>query len=198
MTTRSVEAIVIGGSTGSLQALSVLLPLLPAACKVPIVIVLHLPPTSPSQLVEVLASRTVLPVKEVEDKDPVVAGFIYVAPPSYHLLVERGRTFALSADELLHFSRPAIDVLFESAAEAYGPGLLGVVLSGANEDGARGLSAIERLGGLAVVQSPETAAAPTMPAAAIALTRARYILPLDPLASLLARVARDGSAEASP
>ena len=190
-----VEAIVIGGSSGSLQALSSILPTLPAACRVPVVIVVHLPPTSPSRLAEVLATKTVLPVREVEDKEPVAAGVVYVAPPSYHLLIERGRTFALSADDLLHFSRPAIDVLFESAADAYGAALVGVVLSGASEDGARGLAAIERQGGRAVVQSPESAVARTMPGAAIAATQERRILPLDQLGLLLATLAGNGATE---
>jgi two-component system chemotaxis response regulator CheB len=117
---------------------------------------------------------------------------VYVAPPEYHLLVERTRTFALSADELLNFSRPAIDVLFESAAEVYGAGLAGIVLTGASEDGARGLAAISDTGGVAVVQAPEGAVARYMPDAAIARVEAAHVLPLAEIADLMAAWARPG------
>ena len=141
-----LDAIVIGGSAGALEALGRLLPALPADMSVAVAIVVHLPPTRPSHLAEVLGGKTRLPVKEVEDKEPVVPGTVYVAPPGYHLLIEKGRTFALSTDDLVHFSRPAIDVLFESAAEVYGDRLAGIILTGANADGARGLLAIKRRG----------------------------------------------------
>jgi two-component system chemotaxis response regulator CheB len=188
-TTHSIDAIVIGGSTGALDALAVLLPALPKGCPIPVAIVVHLPPTRPSHLAEVLGARALLPVKEVEDKEPVAPGFIYIAPPGYHLLIERGRTFALSVDELLNFSRPAIDVLFESAADAYGHRLAGIVLTGANGDGARGLATVQRLGGLTIVQSPDSALARSMPEAAIAQARPQHVLPLAALAALLAKLA---------
>jgi two-component system chemotaxis response regulator CheB len=142
-----VDAIVIGGSAGSLDALSALLPALPAGCAVPVVVVVHLPPTRPSRLAAVLAMRAAVPVKEAEDKEPVAAGRVYVAPPGYHLLIERAGTFALSLDAQLNFSRPAIDVLFESAAEAYGGALAGIVLTGASDDGARGRRGAPDAGG---------------------------------------------------
>lgn len=188
MQTRPIEAIVIGGSAGALDALAGLLPALPADCPLPVAIVVHVP-NKPSYLAEVLASRTVLRVKEAEDKEPIAPGVVYVAPPNYHLLIERGRTFALSDDQLLHFSRPAIDVLFESAAEAYGNRLAGVVLTGASEDGAAGLAAIKRAGGLAIVQLPATASARAMPEAAIAATQVDHVLPVAEIAPLLARLA---------
>jgi two-component system, chemotaxis family, protein-glutamate methylesterase/glutaminase len=191
-----IEAIVIGGSAGALEALSVLLPALPAGCPFAVAVVVHLSPSKPSRLAEVLGVKTVLPVKEVEDKEPVVAGTVYVGPPGYHLLIERGRTFALSADELIHYSRPAIDVLFESAAEAYGDRLAGIVLTGANADGARGLLAVKQRGGLAVVQSPEGAQAPAMPEAAIALARPDLVLPIGQIAGWLANLA--GQVEGAP
>ena len=184
-----VEAIVMGGSSGALEALSTLLPALPGQCAIPVAIVLHLPPARPSHLVEVLAARTVLPVREAEDKEPLAAGTVYVAPPNYHLLVERTRTFALSVDEAVLFSRPAIDVLFESAADAYGEGLAGIILSGASADGARGLSAVKRRGGIAIVQSPEGSAAPEMPRAALSMVEADHVLSLVDLASLLGQLA---------
>lgn len=184
-----LDAMVIGGSSGALEALAVLLPALPADTRLPIAIVIHVPPTQPSRLPDVLGARTRLPVREADDKEPLVPGTVYVAPPNYHLLIERGGTFALAADELVHFSRPAIDVLFESAADAYGARVAGVVLSGANADGADGLAAVKRAGGLAIVQAPADAVARTMPEAAVARASPDHVLPLDQLALLLARIA---------
>jgi two-component system chemotaxis response regulator CheB len=192
MSTHDIDAIVIGGSTGALEVLSVLLAALPSAPEVPLALVLHVPRSGPSHLAEVLGKRTAVPVKEVEDKEPVAGGTVYVAPANYHLLIERGRTFALSTDELLHFSRPAIDVLFESAADAYRERLAGVILSGANEDGARGLAAIQHGGGLAIVQTPESAQAPAMPRAALSSTRAAHALSIADLSVALAQLARGG------
>jgi two-component system chemotaxis response regulator CheB len=182
---RQIEAIVVGGSAGALDALSVLLPALPADCAVPVALVVHLPPSRPSRLAAVLAMRASVPVKEAEDKEPVAPGRVYVAPPGYHLLVERTRTFALSIDGLLNFSRPAIDVLFESAAEAYGDALAGVVLTGASDDGARGLAAIAEAGGVAVVQAPEGAVARQMPEAAIARAAGARVSSLADIAALM-------------
>jgi two-component system chemotaxis response regulator CheB len=197
MATNRIEAIVMGGSSGALEALATLLPALPERCKIPVAIVIHLPPARPSHLAEVLGTRTVLPVREAEDKEPIVPGVVYVAPPNYHLLVERTKTFALSADEAVLFSRPAIDVLFESAADAYGERLAGILLTGASADGARGLSAVKRRGGLAVVQTPEGALAPEMPRAALSMVEADHVLSLTDLASLLGRLA-GGRCEESP
>jgi two-component system, chemotaxis family, protein-glutamate methylesterase/glutaminase len=194
MSTKLIEAIVIGGSAGALEALSVLLPALSAGCPFAVAIVVHLPPSRPSRLAEVLAGKTALPVKEVEDKEPVLAGTIYVGPPGYHLLIERGRTFALSADDLIHYSRPAIDVLFESAADAYGDRLAGIILTGANADGARGLLAVKRQGGFALVQAPAGAPAPSMPEAAIALAHPDRVLPIEEIAAWLAGLGQGGRA----
>src|SRR5690348_5872970 len=133
---RRAEAVVLRGSAGALEALGIILPALAEDFEPPLVIVLHLAADKPSYLAKLLADRCRLAVREVEDKSPVLPHTVHVAPPGYHVLIERHRHFALSVDEPVHFSRPAIDVLFESAAEVYGPALAGVLLTGANEDGA--------------------------------------------------------------
>jgi len=165
--TRRVGLIVIGGSAGAIEVLRDLLQQLPARFGSAVAIVVHVPAEGPHLLLEVLQSAGGPPMKLAEDKEPIVPGTIYLGVPDYHLLVESGRTFALSHDERVHFCRPAIDVLFESAADAYGPDLMGVVLSGANADGAAGLKAIADRGGITVVQSLETAEMIAMPAAAL-------------------------------
>ena len=190
MSTRRIEAIVAGGSAGALDALTQILPALPAGFSIPIAIVLHVPPNRKSCVHEVLGVRCALPVKEADDKEPFADGAVYVAPPNYHLLVERERCLALSVDELVHFSRPAIDVLFESAADAYGERLLGLLLTGANEDGARGLARIKGAGGTVIVQSPETALAPTMPQAGLRLAQPDRVLPVDAIGPFLATLDR--------
>jgi two-component system chemotaxis response regulator CheB len=129
-----VDAIVIGASAGGVEVLSVLLPALPATLRAPVFVVLHQPPDRRSVLTEIFRRKCALPVHEAEDKEPVEPGTVYFAPPNYHLLIERGPSLALSIDGLVQFSRPSIDVLFQSAAEVYGRGLLGVVLTGWNED----------------------------------------------------------------
>ena len=164
---RPIEAIVIGGSAGSVEALTAILPPLQLDCGVGVFVVMHLPRERPSLLVNIFAPKCQLRVVEAQDKEPVEPGTIYFAPPDYHLLVDEGPRLALDANALVHFSRPAIDVLFESAADAYGPRLVGIVLSGANSDGASGLKAVQRAGGLTLVQRPETAIASTMPEAAL-------------------------------
>lgn len=165
--TRRAELVVIGGSAGALEVLREVLRRLPEKYGSAIAIVVHLPPEGPNLLAEVLASPGAPPMKMAEDKEPIAPGTIYLAVPDYHLLVEAGRTFALSMDERVHFSRPAIDVLFESAAQAYGPALMGIILSGANADGAAGLKAIGDRGGIMVVQSLESSEMIAMPAAAL-------------------------------
>ena len=169
-------AVVIGGSAGSVEALSVLLPALPAGLQAAVLVVLHLPRNRPSLLCNIFRSRCALPLREAEDKEPIVPGTVYFAPLDYHLLVDDGPALALSVDAPVHYSRPSIDVLFESAADAYGSGLIGMLLSGANQDGARGLAAIEARGGLAVVQEPDSAGVRTMPESALARTTAARIL----------------------
>ena len=183
---QQVEAVVIGASAGGVQALSALSAALPADLRVPCFVVIHLPRESPSLLPEIFSAHCKRPVGEAQDKEPVQAGTVYIAPPDYHLLLDRGPTLALSTDELVHYSRPSIDVLFESAADVYGKGLLGIILTGWNQDGADGLQAVHRAGGLTIVQNPDTAEAPVMPQAALARTPVHFILNLEEIAALLA------------
>jgi len=166
--TRRVDLIVIGGSAGAIEVLREILRGLPATFGSAVAIVIHVPCEGPHLLLDVLESPGMPPMKLAEDKEPIAPGTLYLAVPGYHLLVETGRTFALSLDERVHFSRPAIDVLFESAADAYGARLMGIVLSGANADGAAGLKAISDRGGITAVQSLESAEMIAMPAAALA------------------------------
>lgn len=165
--TRAFDLVVIGGSAGAIDVLHTLLSQLPENFPAAVAIVIHIPPQGPTLLPEVLATAGAPPMKVAEDKEPIAPGTIYFAPPDYHLLVESGRTFALSLDERVHFSRPAIDVLFESAAAAFGERLVGVILSGANADGAKGLRAVADAGGVTLVQSLESSEMIAMPAAAL-------------------------------
>jgi two-component system chemotaxis response regulator CheB len=180
-----IDAVVIGASAGGIQALSILLPALPAAAAVAVLIVIHLPRDRPSFLTEVFVHRCALEVREAQDKEPVVPGTVYFAPSNYHLLVEQGPELALSVDDLVHHSRPSIDVLFESAAEVYRDRLLGIILTGANEDGAVGLRAVQDAGGSTVVQSPDTAQSPAMALAALKLVKPDHVLSLSRIAELL-------------
>jgi two-component system chemotaxis response regulator CheB len=183
--TNRIEAVVIGGSAGAFAALKVLIPALPAELAVPVVIVIHLPPDRPSAIVEVFQKAAPQRMKEGDDKEPLAGGTVYFAPPAYHLLVETDRSLSLSTDDPIHHSRPSIDVLFESAADAFGAGLLGVVLSGANEDGARGLRAVVDAGGQAIVQAPDTAEHRLMPAAALRATTPHAVASIQEIAAIL-------------
>jgi two-component system, chemotaxis family, protein-glutamate methylesterase/glutaminase len=173
----SPDFIVIGGSAGALEVLIQVLPALPPGFDRALAIVLHLLPDKPSHLAEVLQRYCALDVVEVCDKEQALPAHVYVAPPDYHLLLERDGSFSLSVDDPVHFSRPSIDVLFESAAAALGPRGVGVLLSGANADGAEGLDAIRRAGGLTVVQAPTAAQASAMPEAALARFQPTRVLP---------------------
>jgi two-component system chemotaxis response regulator CheB len=180
-----IDAVVIGASAGGVEALSELLPALPASFRPSVFIVLHLPRERPSLLVDIFESRCARPVREAEDKEPAEPGTVYFAPPDYHLLIEKSRQIALSADEPVHFSRPSIDVLFESAADVYGQRLLGIILTGANEDGATGLHTIRRAGGITVVQQPDHAKVPAMVVLALQRGPADFVLSLPEIAELL-------------
>ena len=184
-----VMAVAIGGSAGGFVALRTILTALPAELPFPLLVVLHQLPGRTSLLPGLIATISKLHVSECLDKEQVVASTIYVAPPDYHLLVERGGSIALSMDEPEHFSRPSIDVLFETAAAAYRDRLVGVLLSGASEDGARGLEEIHRAGGRAIVQDPQSAEVARMPAAAIARCRPDAILPPQGIGEYLAALA---------
>ncbi len=172
------RAVVIGVSAGGLEALKAIIPALRADFPLPVMIVQHLSADSTSFLPVFLNDMSALTVKEAEDKEVLAGKTVYIAPPDYHLLVEADQSLNLSQEPKVNFSRPAVDVLFETAAEAYGSGLVGIVLTGANNDGAKGLARIKALGGLTVVQSPETAAATAMPMAAIEVAKPDHVLPL--------------------
>ena len=180
-----IEAIVIGASAGGVEALGLILPRLPAKFRPSLLIVLHLPRERPSLLVEIYEKRCALPIREADDKEPIEPGTVYFAPPDYHMLVERNRQIALSTEEPVHFSRPSVDVLFESAADVFGSRLLGVILTGANEDGAAGLHAIHRAGGVTVVQQPDSAKVPLMVVSALQRNPADFVLSLPKIAELL-------------
>ena len=180
----SYELIVVGCSWGGLAALGRLLEHLPDEVDVPIAIAQHRGPDSLRGALQAALQRHLArPVVEAADKDPIEPGHVYVAPSDYHLLVEPG-SFALSVDERVQHARPSIDVLFESAADAYGAGVIGVVLTGANADGAAGLARIAARGGVAIVQDPETAEAREMPEAALAAAPAT-VLPLEGIGPFL-------------
>lgn len=182
---RPVDAIVIGASSGGVEALTVLLPSLPARLRLPVFVVLHLPPDRPSRLADIFSRKCAVPVREAEDKQPVEAGTVYFAPPDYHLLLDVGPTLALSMDEAVNYSRPSIDVLFESARDIYGHRLLAMLLTGASHDGAAGIHAIRCAGGCAVVQRPDTAQAPLMPESALKGGAVDFVLTLEEIAALL-------------
>ncbi len=181
---RRLVVVALGGSAGALEATRAILSRLPRELAAAIFVVQHRARDSEA-LAEVLQSASPLPVREAEDKDPVEPGHVYLAPADYHLLAEPGH-LALSTDEPVLFSRPSIDVLFESVADAYGPDALGVVLTGANRDGALGLRRIVDRGGGALVQTPASAEAPVMPRAALAAVPEAQALPLAELAGAIA------------
>lgn len=180
-----IEAVVIGCSAGGLRALHILLGGLAADFRPPVTVVCHTGARDVETLCRLLARACPLPVAEARERTRVDAGTVYVAPAGYHLLIESDRCFALSVDPRVCFVRPSVDVLFESAADAYGAGLVGVVLTGANEDGARGLKRIRARGGRAIVQDPATAEASVMPGTALALAGAEHVISLEEIAPLL-------------
>lgn len=180
-----IGAVVIGTSAGAVQALSAILPPLPADYPLPVMVVVHVPPDRRNALTELFQTRCAMTVREAEDKEPIAPGVIYFAPPDYHLLVETPELLALSTDEPVLHSRPSIDVLFESAADAFGEGLVGVILTGANQDGAEGLRAVGEAGGLAVVENPVGAAASAMPEAALAAWPEARVMTLEEIGAYL-------------
>jgi two-component system chemotaxis response regulator CheB len=217
-----IDAVVVGASAGGVEALSILLPALPARLRAAMLIVMHLPRERASLLAEIFGPKCPRPVREAQDKEPVEPGTVYFAPPDYHLLVDKssapsgsaakgggsarkgmpvGAQLSLSADDPVNFSRPSIDVLFESAADVYGKRLLGIVLTGANQDGAAGLAAVHGAGGLTVAQQPDTAHSAMMPMAAIKRSPVDYVLTLEQIADLLRTLdggAAAGSASINP
>ena len=182
---RQVAAVVIGASAGGVEALLTIFAELTADFSLPIIVVLHLPDERRSQLAEVFAQRVALPVREVQDKQPIVPGTLYFAAPGYHVSVEQDQSFSLSQEEPVHYSRPAIDFLFESAADVYQQRLAAILLTGANRDGARGMSQVNQAGGLTIIQDPDEAQVATMPRAALELFQPDCILPLRGIGRLL-------------
>jgi len=182
------EAIVIGISSGGMNALKYLFSTLPADYRMPIVIVQHVSARSDNEWIKFLNQKNNFTVKEADEKEKIEPGRVYIAPANYHLLIEKDKTFSLTIDERVNFARPSIDVLFESAAEAYKDKLIGIVLTGSNNDGTNGIKRIKELGGLAIVQDPETAESSIMPASAIAAIQPDYILSLEKIVQLLIKI----------
>ena len=173
------KLLVIGGSAGSLQVVLSLLGVIGEDFPLPVLIVLHRNGGFESSLEELFSSRTHLPIKEVEEKDPLRAGTIYLCPADYHVLLEKDHSFSLDYSERVHFSRPSIDVTFRSAADVFGPGLICLLLSGANADGAEGMQYVQERGGLTVVQDPATADVPYMPQQVISRMKVDFIVAAD-------------------
>jgi two-component system chemotaxis response regulator CheB len=189
---KKYELIVIGCSMGGMHALQTIFSALPEDFPVPIAVVQHRYRTSNEGLPAFLRRHTKLQVVDTTDKEWIKSGTVYLAPANYHLLVERGE-LSLSVDEAVAYSRPSIDVLFESAADAYGSGLIGVVLTGANADGARGAKRVKSRGGFVIAQDPATAESPAMPLATIEAARVDRILPLDRIGSFLVELCRSST-----
>ena len=185
---RPIEAVVIGASAGGFEALLAILKGLPAAYPLPLVAVLHLPDNHESRLAELFGYRLALQVREARDKEPLESGTLYFAPSGYHLSIENDRSFSLSCEERVSYARPSIDVLFMSAADAYGKSAAGVLLTGANYDGAAGLAGMRVAGALTIVQDPSTAEVATMPEAAIRRMTPDLILPLAEIHAVLRRL----------
>jgi two-component system chemotaxis response regulator CheB len=186
---RHIEAVAIGASAGGVEAIGTLLAALPVEFGAAVMTVLHVPASGINALPYIFSHRSDLPIKEAEDKETITPGCVYIAPPDYHLLIEPDKSLSLSSDPAVNFSRPSIDVLFESAALTYRERLLGIILTGANNDGAAGLKAIRDCGGLAWVQDPADAMAGMMPSSAIARAGADLVATLSELAQQLAGMA---------
>jgi two-component system chemotaxis response regulator CheB len=184
------EAIVIGVSSGGMNALKFIFSTLPADFSIPIIIVQHVSARSDNEWINLLNNKSNLTIKEADEKDKIETGNVYIAAANYHLLIENDKTFSLTIDEHVNFARPSIDVLFESAAEAYKDKLIGIVLTGSNNDGAKGIKRIKELGGMVIIQDPKTAESSTMPESAIATVQPDYILSLEEIVQLLIKITR--------
>ena len=178
----------MGSSTGGMEALRIILEVLPKDFPVPILVAQHISPHSDNYLAKFLDNACQVSVREAEEKEKVIPGHVYLAPPNYHLLVEKDGFISLSVEARVSYARPSIDVLFESAADAYNRGLIGLILTGANSDGSKGLKRIKECGGLTIVQDPYTARAEAMPSAAIRATDIDYIIPLTEIGCLLSKI----------
>lgn len=173
------EAVVIGVSAGGFKALQVLVSGLPENLPVPLIIVQHRMASTDNYMVTSLDKKCRLSVKEADEKERILPGTVYIAPADYHLLIEKDRTFSLSTDEPVCYSRPSVDVLFETAADVYKSALIGIILTGANADGSQGIKKIKKLGGVTIAQDPKTAEASMMPLCAIQTNSVDYIVSLE-------------------
>lgn len=192
---RPFLAVAIGVSTGGVQALKKLLGRLPADFPLPLLVVQHISPDAGNGMAKLLDDVCRLRVKEADEQDLILPGTVYLAPPNYHLLAEHDGMLSLSADRPVSFARPSVDVLFESAATVFGPGLIAIILTGANYDGSQGARVVKQRGGTVVVQHPDDALARQMPEAALAATTADHVVPLDDMAALLVRLATGRATE---
>ncbi len=183
--TTITKAVAIGGSAGGVIALKRLLGALPKHFGAPVLVVQHIATHTPHALASVLGHACALGVKEAQECEALQAGTVYLAPANYHLLVERDATLSLSIDAPVSFARPSIDVLFESAAQTFGPNLIAVILTGANHDGSQGMKQVKAKGGIAIVQDPLDAESPRMPQAALDAVVPDHVLPLQGIAPLL-------------
>ncbi len=179
------KAIVIGSSAGGLNALRTILTMLGSDFKIPIIIVQHTSPSSDNYITKYLNELCSLTVKEADEKEIIKHRHVYFAPPNFHLLIEENQTFSLSIDERVNFARPSIDVLFDTATYTYGKQLIGIILTGANHDGAQGMKKIKQAGGLCIVQDPKSAEVDSMPLSAIHAAKVDHILSLSEIANLL-------------
>jgi two-component system, chemotaxis family, protein-glutamate methylesterase/glutaminase len=182
--------LVIGGSAGSLQVVLAVLAAIGDDFPLPVLIVLHRNGGFESSLEDLFSSRTRLPIKEVEEKDQLRAGTIYLCPADYHVLLEKDHSFSLDYSERVHFSRPSIDVTFRSAADIFGPGVIGLLLSGGNADGAEGMQYVQQQGGVTIVQDPATADVPYMPQQVISRMKVDFILPTDEIPGFVHQLGR--------
>jgi two-component system chemotaxis response regulator CheB len=189
MASRTFKAVAIGVSSGGVQALKLLLGELPADYPLPVLIVQHISPDAGNGMAKLLDDLCRIRVKEADEQDHIAPATVYLAPPNYHLLVEREGFLSLSADPPVSYARPSVDVLFESASTVFGAGLIAIVLTGANYDGARGVKTVKRHGGIVIVQDPEDADTPQMPQAAIAAVEPDHVVPLAGMATLLRQLA---------
>lgn len=185
MRRKRYQAVVIGASAGGFNALKTLLAFVPKDFRIPVVIVQHFHPLQNDSFIANLRRGCQVPVREADEKESLEPGVVYLAPPNYHLLIEWDRTLSLSVDPKVNFSRPSIDILFETAARTYGAKLIGVILTGANQDGAAGLRTVRERGGLAIVQDPAAAEFPAMPAAALKEAGADHVLSITGIGRLL-------------
>ncbi|WP_216616407.1 chemotaxis protein CheB [Marinifilum caeruleilacunae] len=184
------KALVIGTSFGGLEALKTIIPSLPEDFNIPVLVVLHIGDHNNDSFINYLNSISKLKVKEAEEKDEILAGYVYFAPPNYHMLIDDDASISFSADPKVHHSRPSIDVLFESAAWSLKDGIIGLILTGLNQDGAHGLKTIKNYGGTAIVENPENAVASIMPKAALAETEVDFVLELDEIGAKIIELSK--------